>query len=94
MKAPVNNTWVRPCTFVYLALVGLTLVTWGIGQAGGHGLAVALSVLGLALFKGHLVGDWFMGLRGLRGIWRWVVIIWLFVPGGLIAVAFALSYTS
>jgi hypothetical protein len=46
----------------------------------------------LAVLKGHLVGDWFMGLRRVHGIWRWVVAIWLLIPGGLIATAFILGY--
>lgn len=45
-----------------------------------------------ALFKGQLIGDWFMGLRGVRGIWRWVIITWLFVFGGLITLALVLTY--
>jgi len=83
---------IRPCTLVYALLVLLTLVTWGIGRVGLGGLPVALLVLGFALLKGHLIGDWFMGLHGVRGIWRWVVIIWLVIPGGLITLAFVLAY--
>jgi len=82
----------RPCTRIYLALVLLTGVTWAIGRAGLGGLGVSLLVLALALFKGQLIGDWFMGLRSVRGTWRWVVIIWLFVFGGLITLAFVLTY--
>lgn len=83
---------IRPCTLVYAVLVALTLVTWTIGRAGLDGLGLALTVLGIALFKGHLVADWFMGLRGVRGLWRWVVVIWLVIPGGLISLAFILSH--
>ena len=83
---------IRPCTLVYLSLVGLTVLTWAIGRSELGGLGLALMVLALALFKGHLVGDWFMGLRDVRGIWRWVVVIWLLLPGGLITTAFVLSY--
>ena len=83
---------IRPCTLVYVILVTLTAVTWGIGRAGLEGLGLALSVLGLALLKGHLVADWFMGLRGVSGIWRWVIVIWLLIPGGLITLAFVWSY--
>lgn len=82
---------IRPCTLVYLATIGLTLVTFGIGEAGVEGLEVSLAVLGIALIKGQMVGDYFMGLKGLRGPWRWVIFLWLFVPGALIAAAFALS---
>ncbi|MCB1722885.1 MAG: cytochrome C oxidase subunit IV family protein [Gammaproteobacteria bacterium] len=83
---------IRPCTLVYALLIGLTCVTWMIGRSGVGGPGVSLLVLGFALLKGHLIGDWFMGLRDVRGIWRWVVAIWLLVPGGLIALAFLLSF--
>lgn len=85
---------IRPCTLVYLLLIGLTVVNWAIGKLGLSGLWLALMVLALALLKGHLLGDWFMGLRGLRSFWRWVVVIWLLIPGGLITLAFTLSYRS
>lgn len=78
-------------TAVYLMLVVLTLLTWGIGHLRFGGLSVSLFVLGVALLKGHLIGDWFMGLRRLRGVWRWVIVIWLLVPAALITVAFALT---
>ncbi len=90
-RPPVHRLTIRQCTLVYATLVLLTLVTWGIGRAGIDGLGLSLLLLGLALFKGFLVGDWFMGLRGLLGIWRWVVVIWLLIPGGLIGIAFVLS---
>ena len=32
-----------------------------------------------------------MGLRGVRGIWRWVVVAWLLIPFGLISLAFFLQ---
>ncbi len=83
-----QRRWVRPCTVVYIVLIALTLVTWRVGTAEMSGSKVSLLVLGIALFKGHLIGDWFMGLRGLRSAWRWVVPVWLLVPGGLITWAF------
>ena len=83
---------IRTCTWVYAGLMLLTVLTWGVGRSGLSGLGLALFVLFLALLKGHLVGDWFMGLRGVRGIWRWAVVVWLLLPGSLITVAFVLSY--
>jgi cytochrome c oxidase subunit 4 len=79
---------IRPCTFVYIVLMGLTLVTWMIGKSGMAGLEVSLIVLGFALIKGLLIGDYYMGLRGIKSIWRWVIIIWLVIPGALITWAF------
>ncbi|EGV51399.1 cytochrome C oxidase subunit IV family protein [Candidatus Endoriftia persephonae] len=82
---------IRPCTWVYLFLMFFSFVTFLIGQMGFSGLQVALGVLFLALIKGQLVGHYFMGLGSVRGIWRWPVFIWLFIPGMLISTAFYLS---
>jgi len=82
---------VRPCTFVYIVLIALTVVTWLIGKAGLAGLDIALTVLGFAMIKGLLIGDYYMGLRNVKSIWRWVIIIWLVVPGALITWAFVIS---
>jgi caa(3)-type oxidase subunit IV len=89
-----TNRVIRPCTLVYVVLIVLTVVTWAIGRSELSGFWLALLVLTFALVKGQLVGDWFMGLREVRGIWRWVIVIWLLIPGGLITWAFALSYGS
>ena len=87
-----SSRLIRPCTRIYLLLVALTVITWGIGKAGLTGPGPALLVLGFALLKGQLIGDWFMGLRFVSGPWRWVIVVWLLIPGLLIALAFFLSY--
>ncbi|MES9884127.1 MAG: cytochrome C oxidase subunit IV family protein [Sedimenticola sp.] len=86
-----NTLGIRPCTWVYILLMGFTLVTFMVGQMEFSGLTVSLLVLLLALIKGQLVGAYFMGLGRLRGLWRWPVFIWLFIPGILISTAFYLS---
>jgi hypothetical protein len=68
--------------------MALTVTTWLIGKANLSGLHVALLVLSFALFKGLLISDYYMGLKGVHGIWRWVIIIWLVVPGSMITWAF------
>ena len=83
-----TSAFLRPCTWVYLVLIALTFTTYAVGELGLGGLSLALLVLGIALVKGHLVGDFFMGLHGLRGPWRWVILIWLTLIGGLITLAF------
>lgn len=83
-----TSAFLRPCTWVYLVLIALTFTTYAVGELGLGGLSFALLVLGIALVKGHLVGDFFMGLHGLRGPWRWVILIWLTQLGGLITLAF------
>jgi len=84
-------TSLRPCTRVYVILMALTLATWLIGQSDLTGIAIALLVLMFAMLKGLLIGDYFMGLKGLRSLWRWAVIVWLVIPGGLISWAFVIS---
>ncbi|MCP4076924.1 MAG: O-succinylhomoserine sulfhydrylase [Gammaproteobacteria bacterium] len=79
---------VRPCTFVYILLMVLTVFTWYVGVSGLSGLSFAFLVLGLSLLKGHLIGDYYMGLKTVSGIWGWVIVIWLILPGSLIAIAF------
>jgi len=83
-----KSTFIRPCTVVYLILLTLTFITWYIGISGMSGIGISLAVLGIALIKGQLIGDYFMGLKAVSGFWRWVIFIWLFIPGGLITIAF------
>jgi hypothetical protein len=44
--------------------------------------------VGERVLKGQLIGDFYMGLRWVSGLWRWAVLLWLLVPGGLITAAF------
>ena len=88
MNTSEYNFPIRPCTLVYVALVALTVTTWLIGKCDVSGTGIALLVLAFALIKGLLIGDYYMGLKGVRGPWRWAIIIWLVVPGSLITWAF------
>ena len=63
-----------------------------IGKSGISGFQIAFLVLLFALLKGLLIGDFFMGLRSVRGPWRWPIVIWLLIPGSLITWAFLLPY--
>jgi len=78
----------RPCTIVYILLVALTLVSWQISRSGMSGLDIALLVLGFALIKGALIGDYYMALRGISTLWRWAILAWLLITGLLITTAF------
>ena len=50
-----------------------------------------VSMLGFAMLKGQLIGDYYMGLRWTTGLWRWAIVLWLAIPGALIATAFVLA---
>ena len=84
-------TSLRGPNLAFVLLCLLTLFTWGVGVSGWKGLEASLLVLGVALLKGQLIGDWFMGLRHLQGIWRWVVLLWLLLIGVLVATAFLMA---
>ncbi len=86
-----DKKFIRPCTIIYALLLILTVTTWFIGTKGFSGLQISLMVLGFALVKGQLIGDYFMGLKQVSGFWRWPVTLWLILVGGLVTYAFNLS---
>lgn len=90
--APGSRTrLLRPCTVVWLLLMGLTLAVLAVGQAGlGGPPVVALILLG-TLVKTQLVADYFMGLRHSAGRWRAIVSAYLLLVIGLIGLAYWLS---
>lgn len=88
MDTPHKLHFIRPCTLIWLALMLLTGTTYAIGEAGLGGLAIMLTVLGIAVVKVQLVSNYFMGLRRTRWLWRGIVLGWLVLVAGLIAVAY------
>ncbi len=76
---------------VWLALVLLTLLTYAAGRAGLAGPLLITGILLSVAVKGQMVADVFMGLRGVRSPWRWVVTGWLCIVLVLIGVAFAMG---
>lgn len=79
--------FLRSCTFVWLALLLLTVVTYVIGEAGSGGSGVMLAVLTIAALKVQMVANYFMGLRRTRWLWRGIVLGWLLLVIGLISFA-------
>jgi hypothetical protein len=80
----------RPCTVTWLVMLGLTFVTYAVSRLGLSGQWLMLGVLAIALFKGHLVVDRFMGLRRVRGFWRPLLSLYLLLLGAALAGAFFL----
>lgn len=91
MQSSTNILGLRPCTRVWLVLLGLTLFTFGVGRLELGGNVVMGFVLLATLIKGQLVVDHFMGLRRVRLFWRLVMFFYLVVVGSLIAVAYLLG---
>ena len=76
---------------VWLTLVVLTLLTYAVGVSGLGGAVVVAGILLSVAVKGQLVVDVFMGLKGVRSPWRWIVTAWLFIVLVLIGVAFTMG---
>jgi cytochrome c oxidase subunit IV len=85
-----NHTGLRPCTLIWLLLLALSVATYAAAQLGLEGKGLILGVLALAIIKGQLVADHFMGLRRVGSFWRPLLGGYLFVVGTLIATAFLL----
>ncbi|GBG13063.1 ATP synthase subunit a [Novimethylophilus kurashikiensis] len=78
-------------TFIWLALVGLTITTWRIGETGLAGKGAMLALLVIALIKGQMVANYFMGVRHAYWGWRALVLVYFILVGGLIAAAYLMG---
>ncbi|QID19126.1 cytochrome C oxidase subunit IV family protein [Nitrogeniibacter mangrovi] len=74
--------------FVWLFLLAATATTWFIGEEGAAGLGIMATLLVLSFLKGRFVVLDFMGLRGVRLMWRALLIGWLVFVASLIALAY------
>ena len=84
--------WPGP-TGVWLALMGLTGVTYLAGELHLSGPTLVFGVLAIALVKGRLIAWHYMGLARVAPMWRAILGGWLLAVGGLIAAAFLLAGT-
>lgn len=73
---------------IWLLLIVLTLTTFAIGEAGMAGSGAMLGLLLIALVKGQIVANYFMGLRHVAFGWRAVILAYFLLVGGLIALAY------
>ena len=81
----------RPCTWSWVILMGLTLAMLAVGQAGLGGIGIVSLVLLSTLVKTQLVADYFMGLKRTRLLWRAIVTVYLLLVIALIGLAYWLS---
>lgn len=78
----------RFATWIWLALVILTLLTFAIGEEVTAGRAVMMSVLLISLIKGQLIANYFMGLRHVSWLWRGIILGYFVIVGSMVAVAY------
>lgn len=79
---------IRPCTFIWLILIALTLVTLSIGQMGLSGMNVVIFILVMTFIKGQMIADFFMGLKRVRWAWRIIVLIYMVFVCTMIGIAY------
>jgi predicted membrane protein len=75
-------------TLVWAILSALTLLTLAIGEAGMAGPMVMLALLVIALIKGQMVANYFMGLRHTSWLWRGIILGYFLIVGGMISIAY------
>ncbi|MBU1691295.1 MAG: cytochrome C oxidase subunit IV family protein [Gammaproteobacteria bacterium] len=83
-----RSQFIRPCTRVWLGLLALTSVTYGIGRMELGGTQIVMLVLIITFIKGEMVAGFFMGLRNTSLLWRAIMASWLVIVGGGIAIAY------
>lgn len=81
----------RFSTIIWMLLVALTLTTYAMGERGMAGSGAMLGLLLIALVKGQMVANYFMGLRHVALGWRAVMLAYFLIVGGLIAMAYRLA---
>jgi caa(3)-type oxidase subunit IV len=82
---------IRPCTRVWLGLLALTSVTYGIGRMELGGTQIVMLVLIITFIKSEMVAGFFMGLRKTSLLWRAIMASWLVIVGGGIAIAYLIG---
>jgi len=86
----MTNILLRPCTRLWLLLLALTFATYAAGQTGLHGNGLILAVLLIALIKGNIITERFMGLHRVSSFWRPLLWVYLVLIGSCISAAFLL----
>ena len=78
-------------TIIWLVLVGLTIMTFSLGEAGMSGKGVMFTLLAITMVKSQLVANYFTSLRRTKLLWRAIMFGYFAIVGGLIAVAYLMG---
>lgn len=76
---------------IWMLLAGLTVTTLMVGETGLAGRWVMLSLLTIAMIKGQLVANYFMGLRHAGWLWRGIILGYFLVVGSMVAIAYLIG---
>ena len=75
-------------TYIYIALFLLTTLTFSLGSTESFSFLYITITLLIALIKGQLIIDYFMGLKNVKLKYRMIVSLWLVSVLSLIGIAF------
>ncbi len=88
---PVTASLKKTVSFTSLAtLLVLTGISFVLGYLPASQLIMMLALV-VTLIKGHVIVDYFMGLRHCQPLWRIVMNGYLVLIGSLIAIAYFIS---
>ncbi len=90
-KTTTKKPNLRPCTWVWLMLIVLTLAVLTVGQMGLGGITIVALLLVSTLVKTHIVADYFMGLKHGRPLWRIIMIVYIWIIVSMIGLAYWLG---
>ncbi len=78
-------------TIIWIMLILLTLSTALVGFFELSGMYIVAFVLLTVTFKGQLIIDHYMGLRNVRGFWRYALLGFVIVIPAIIYTGYILS---
>lgn len=82
---------IRPCTYVWLILISLTIFAFVVGELELGGITIVIIILVSTFIKGQMIVDYFMGLHQVRWKWRLIIYTWLLLVTGMIGFAYSLG---
>jgi hypothetical protein len=77
----------RNSSIAWGVLLGLSVINVELGALTASKMLMIVVVI-LTLLKGHIVVNYFMGLRHCHAVWRWVMSAYLVIIGAIIAAAY------
>ncbi len=86
-----RSQFISPCTRIWLGLLVLTGVTYGLGEMTLGGTQIVMLVLIITFIKSEMVAGYFMGLRQTSLLWRAIMASYLVIVGGGIAIAYLMG---
>ncbi|HEB57123.1 MAG TPA: hypothetical protein ENI98_12635 [Gammaproteobacteria bacterium] len=92
MQTPLKTfMYLRPCTWVWLILMALTLMVLVVAEEGLSGSYIVSLLIISMLVKTQIIADYFMGLKRVRLRWRLIVSSYLLIVMSMIGLAYRLS---